>query len=297
MREVDARAARMYVELMDRAGLDTDQIIDGLGFDRETIRDRGVDWADVTTLFDRLQDACGGPDGMADLFSDFAVTATGKAIASLTALFVEPQTFYRFLNTRLAASSYTVFRSSHEDLPGAYRLTIEIVAGKTPSAPFMHASLGACRGQPRLFGLPKTSVQADITPRKGTFVVAVADGEPLARRARRLVDSLAEVRRDLERAYDDKRRVLAELRDVRDLSPRALPGELSQRLEALGVECGLTPRERAVLRELAPGKSNKEIATKLGCAAATVEVHLTNLLRKTETRNRTELVAKLWAAG
>jgi DNA-binding CsgD family transcriptional regulator len=297
MREVDARAVRFYLETMDAAGLDADQVIAGLGFDRDSIRRRGVfvDWDDASILLERMQEACGGPSAMAELFSDFALTPTGKVIGALATLFVEPRTFYRFLNLRFAGSMYTMFRSSHEDLPGAYRLTCEILPGNCPSAPAMYATLGACRGQPRLFGLPKARVQADITPMKGTFVVTVADSEPLPKRARRLAESLVEVRRDVERAYEDRRNMLRELRDVQDISPRSSPGELDRRVEALGLACGLTQRERAVLRELAPGRSNKAIAGELGCAPATVEIHLTNLFRKTKTRSRTELVARLWA--
>ena len=56
----------------------------------------------------------------------------------------------------------------------------------------------------------------------------------------------------------------------------------------------LTEREQAVLRRAALGHSNKEIATALGIALKTVEVHKANAMRKLELRNRNEMVR--WAA-
>lgn len=58
----------------------------------------------------------------------------------------------------------------------------------------------------------------------------------------------------------------------------------------------LSPRERAVLDLLRQSLSNREIADTLGIAEATVKIHVRNLLRKTNARNRVEL-ALLAARG
>ena len=54
---------------------------------------------------------------------------------------------------------------------------------------------------------------------------------------------------------------------------------------------GLTPRELDVLRLVAAGISNKEIAARLHLSPRTVEKHVENLLRITATQSRTQLVA------
>src|SRR5262245_12835711 len=51
---------------------------------------------------------------------------------------------------------------------------------------------------------------------------------------------------------------------------------------------GLTPRQKDVLRLLAKGKSNKEIARELELAEGTVKIHLAAVLRFLKARNRTE---------
>ncbi|HEY0716716.1 MAG TPA: AAA family ATPase [Streptosporangiaceae bacterium] len=64
-------------------------------------------------------------------------------------------------------------------------------------------------------------------------------------------------------------------------------------------EAGITAREADVLRLVADGLSNKQIATQLDLSPRTVEKHVESLLRKTGTRSRTGLVvaASLAAAS
>jgi len=52
----------------------------------------------------------------------------------------------------------------------------------------------------------------------------------------------------------------------------------------------LTPREREVLKWLAAGMSNKELATTLDVSVKTVHVHRANLMRKLDVRSYRELI-------
>ncbi|HKD33483.1 MAG TPA: response regulator transcription factor [Gaiellaceae bacterium] len=56
---------------------------------------------------------------------------------------------------------------------------------------------------------------------------------------------------------------------------------------------GLTLRERDVLRLVAAGKANKEIASELGISLRTARTHVSSLLGKLRLRSRTQLA--LWA--
>ena len=55
----------------------------------------------------------------------------------------------------------------------------------------------------------------------------------------------------------------------------------------------LTPRETQVLRNVAMGLSNREIADALGISVETVKEHVQNLLRKVQLADRTQ--AAVWA--
>lgn len=59
----------------------------------------------------------------------------------------------------------------------------------------------------------------------------------------------------------------------------------------------LTERERDVLARVAKGMSNAEIAADLVLATSTIKTHLTNLLAKTNARDRTQLVIFAYESG
>lgn len=60
---------------------------------------------------------------------------------------------------------------------------------------------------------------------------------------------------------------------------------------------GLSPREREILRLVAQGASNKEIAGDLYISQTTVKAHLRSILEKLDVKNRAEAVAKATARG
>lgn len=60
---------------------------------------------------------------------------------------------------------------------------------------------------------------------------------------------------------------------------------------------GVTARELGVLRELAEGRSNKEIARRLGISPETVKSHLARLYERLGARRRTEAVLRARELG
>ena len=57
-----------------------------------------------------------------------------------------------------------------------------------------------------------------------------------------------------------------------------------------GNAAGLSARELEIVRQIADGKSSKEIAVQLGVSLKTVESHRTNLFRKLHFRSVVDLV-------
>lgn len=70
-----------------------------------------------------------------------------------------------------------------------------------------------------------------------------------------------------------------------------LPRELARAVDAL------TPREREVLTLLAEGLSNGEIAGRLFLGEATVKTHVSNILTKTDSRDRVQAVIFAYRTG
>lgn len=65
----------------------------------------------------------------------------------------------------------------------------------------------------------------------------------------------------------------------------------------LSNESVLTPRELEILKLLASGARNQEIAARLFLSVHTVEYHVTHILQKLEVRNRTEASIKAARLG
>jgi FixJ family two-component response regulator len=79
---------------------------------------------------------------------------------------------------------------------------------------------------------------------------------------------------------------------ARDIEQRASARVVKQHAERLAT---LTPRERQVLREVAHGRMNKQIAFDLGISEITVKLHRSNVMRKMQAASVGELI-RAWEA-
>ena len=78
---------------------------------------------------------------------------------------------------------------------------------------------------------------------------------------------------------------------------RGIPAPIAARLAEHTPRIGLTPRELEVLRLVADGLSNAEVADKIGRTEGTVKVHLKNILQKLDVKDRTEAVTTALRRG
>lgn len=83
--------------------------------------------------------------------------------------------------------------------------------------------------------------------------------------------------------------LLQVIRTVR-AGQRAIPAAVAARLAEYTPRVELTPRELEVLRLMAKGLSNPEIARALGRTESTMKVHVSNVLAKLGVADRTEAV-------
>lgn len=117
-------------------------------------------------------------------------------------------------------------------------------------------------------------------------------------RLERLLGDEPRARRSLERAIADYERMPAPLwraQAERDVGDGPAGGALAgaPELDARIARLGLTPRQAEVVRLVAHGRSNKEIAATLHVAPSTVKRHLENAYDRTGARSRGALTALL----
>jgi DNA-binding NarL/FixJ family response regulator len=79
---------------------------------------------------------------------------------------------------------------------------------------------------------------------------------------------------------------------IADFATRPMPG--SGTPDALAE---LTPRELDVIRQVARGRSNREIASALFMGEGTVKTHVAHILAKLELRDRTQIVVAAYETG
>jgi DNA-binding CsgD family transcriptional regulator len=82
---------------------------------------------------------------------------------------------------------------------------------------------------------------------------------------------------------------------MRLFAPRAAPASPGN--PAAQAALGISGRELEVLQELAAGRSNKEIAARLGLSPNTVKTHIARLFEKLEARRRTEAINRARELG
>ena len=90
----------------------------------------------------------------------------------------------------------------------------------------------------------------------------------------------------LDKTLDEASAFLARVQSPDNTTPQARPDQF-----------GLTTREQEVLRLLAQGKSDREIAESLFIGTRTVETHVSNLIAKLGVSNRTEAAARAMQNG
>ncbi|WP_406182053.1 response regulator [Streptomyces sp. NBC_01006] len=82
------------------------------------------------------------------------------------------------------------------------------------------------------------------------------------------------------------------VRLLREMAPRATGAHAARRPSE-----PLTEREQDVVRCVARGRTNAEIAAELYVSLSTVKTHLANVQTKLDARNRVEIAAWAWESG
>ena len=125
--------------------------------------------------------------------------------------------------------------------------------------------------------------RADALRRGAEAALAAGDREGASQRLRQAADLADGIG---ARTLADQTRALARSARIRPGGPRDGPGP------AAAAPLGLTAREFEVLRLVAEGRSNPEIAARLFISAKTASVHVSNILAKVGVASRGEAAAE-----
>jgi DNA-binding NarL/FixJ family response regulator len=164
------------------------------------------------------------------------------------------------------------------------REAIEMFRSQRPDVTLMDLQM------PDLNGIDAIVTIREEYPQARIIVLTTYEGDALARRALKagvagyiLKDMIrTELLEAIRAVYGGKRYI-----------PEKIAAELAEHI----AEDDLSAREVEVLREVAHGKSNKIIASRLSISEATVKAHMQNILVKLGASDRTHAVSIATARG
>jgi DNA-binding CsgD family transcriptional regulator len=238
-----------------------------------------VDWDQYVDMLDRVRELAGSAAEMSRIFGSHP--GADPQLGRIARMFLNPRQLYRFLVLTFATAGFSHVQSSLEDL-GRDRIRIRTVLPRQyrDGTSFFECCVGGLKVFPRYIELPAAEVEPTITSHEACFDLKLPSSRTLVARMAPAV-----------RAALDELTFYAD--EIRDLTLGASSSDGPAVIDRASRRFSLTRRQRDVATLLMRGASNKEIASTLGCAERTVELHVTALMRKTSTTNRTQLAAVL----
>jgi NarL family two-component system response regulator LiaR len=176
---------------------------------------------------------------------------------------------------------------------------VRLAADLAPDVVLMDLILGDPSGRASMDGVEATRQVKKVSPRTQVIVVtSYHEDEHIfpAIRAGALSYVLKDI--DPDDLADAIRRANAGEAVINPRVATRLVNELhGQRQQAVNAFTDLTDREMDVLRQIAAGKSNQEIAAALVISEKTVKSHITNILSKLHLADRTQAAVFAWQEG
>lgn len=281
-RFVHWRAFALLLEGARNAGIDAERLTAGLGFDERSLAaHKWIPWDAYCVAAERLEDLVGGPEALERMAAEHV---TSRELARLARAFVSPAQLYRFIFNVVDPLAFPGLAIGLDELDdGRMRIRWRIHDDCRGSLAFAYASRGATRAVPRYLDLPSAEVEGTFDERGGELFVTVPASQTLMARALRRVRGAVEAMVAFTSELTADRVGFDAERDP------------DRRLRDVERRYALTPRQAEVLGQVVRGLSNKEIAATLGCAENTVELHVTEALRKSGCSSRAQLIARFWS--
>lgn len=240
-----------------------------------------VSWDDFLDLLDQGRRFVADDAAFIALFERFkGAEPEMKAFGSPS---LSPQAFCLAIFESFGAGSFPGMAAEHRELPdGSVELIFALPEDFRDASSFFLSNLGALRTITARVGLalPKR-VDEEISPRRARYLLRFDPPNPgTAPQAPGHHEAFVEV---IRRMRSDVQRALQ-----RSQKPRSA----EERVAALSARWELTPRQAEVLGCICRGLSNQDISHELGCARKTVELHVTELLRKAGLDSRAQLLSR-----
>lgn len=280
-----SRVVLAAAETIAAAGLPVERLFEGLPFDERSVRRLWmVSWDDYVTIVERFEELAGGPEGSRQLLKNGYHNALPE-VRQLAGALISPKALTFFLMQVVDPFAFESCVWNTKDLgPDQIRFEVHLRPGLRPCRAFFYGNIGALEGIPCHLGLPPSEVKADVGPTYGYYDAQLPRSATVLANGGRVARGLLE-------------RFLPQIGYLNGEEPPedSRDDAFTKKLATATHTWALTPRQEDVLRLLARGDANKEIAQALACAENTVELHVTELFRKSGAPTRAKLIARFWS--
>lgn len=282
---VPGHAVRQMLNSFAAVGIDVDLALVGLGFRRVDLRDPffRAEWDDFVTFLERV--AASTPRNVIERAATHFANSEPSARLIAQRVFVMRLIYWAVL--RGTAWLWTGMEMKLRTLPDKrLEWRVRLKEGR-PCQLYFELSAIIIAALPRQLGLPDAHVEAEVGGTYGIYRVDLASSEAPEEE---IADSaVADLFCDVHTDLRGQLRVPEPGRDSAQTDRL-----VEQRLMDARTAWGLTERQTDVLKFVAKGSANKEVAARLGCTEATVEAHVTAILRKSGTTSRAQLISCFW---
>lgn len=272
--------------ISERAGIPASRLLGAPSVPASALKHpfRRVPWKAFCEYNERLEEAWADRGGI-ETFARGFVPEIPEFRAVARMLLPPPWLMQLLLNVGAWAHPYSEVKWRSAS-PRHFEFTLTLPSSFRDSPAFLRLNAPVLAHATTLLGLPPAQVEMTLRPREADYVFALPPSRTLFQSAQ---DASQRFVGDMLERIDQ---LQSEVRTLRQATSGHAP-----RREGFADRLELTARQREVLELLAKGASNRDIAQRLGCTERTVEVHVSEILRKAGCRNRAQLVASYWAGG
>jgi DNA-binding CsgD family transcriptional regulator len=280
------------LDMARRAGFAIAPLLEGMDFNAESVqRLKWVSWNDYCTVCERFESQAGSADAAQRIIEE-SFDQSIPELRAVAAAIISPKALYQIIYEVIDPIFFPPVEFTYRDCgPDHIRIVDRIRPEFRPCLAYHRMSIGGVRGLTHHLDLPSARVEAELGARETTYDVRLPPSRTIGARVAR------SSRLALDRALG---RVFLRHESGGTALDTAL-GDLAEddrpaHIEAAARTLALTRRQAQVLAHLVRGLANKEIAHALDCAEVTVELHVTQILRKAGVASRAQLIASLLSA-